>query len=150
MEIVEDYPRGYPRLAAFQSSDDDFLAFRRFATAHTRCLLLAQDEILSIEEKLQRLDGAERVQLYLSSREHDANPERQAVLKELREKLREYGQCDIQLESVTTLLAKDSRQGPAPIPTAELGQKAKRGKSRKPEKMDESCETSHQRRDPVP
>ncbi|KAH7069403.1 hypothetical protein FB567DRAFT_598715 [Paraphoma chrysanthemicola] len=87
---IEDYPRGYPRLAAFQSSDDDFIAFRRFATVHTRCLLLAQDEILSLERELQRLDGAERVQLYLSSREHDANPARLAILKELRVKLREY------------------------------------------------------------
>ena len=90
---VENYPRGYPRLAAFQSSDDDFIIFRRFATAHTRCLLLAQDEISSLEEQLQHLDGAERTQLYLSSRKYDGNPERQTVLKELRMKLREYGQC---------------------------------------------------------
>jgi hypothetical protein len=91
-EIVENYPRGYPRLAAFQSSDDDFVAFRRFATLHTRCLLLAQDEISSLEEQLQGLDSAERTQLYLSSRKHDANSERKRVLTELRLKLREYGQ----------------------------------------------------------
>jgi len=88
---VESYPRGYPRLAALQSSDYDFAMFRRFATIHTRCLLLAQEEISSLEKKLQEVDQTERTQLFLSSREHDGNAERKALLQELRLKLREYG-----------------------------------------------------------
>jgi hypothetical protein len=91
INTVESYPRGYPRLAALQSSDYDFAMFRRFATIHTRCLLLAQEEISSLEKKLQEVDQTERTQLFLSSREHDGNAERKALLQELRLKLREYG-----------------------------------------------------------
>lgn len=65
--------------------------FRRFATLHTRCLLLAQDEICSLEDRLQRLDADERVQLYLSSRQYDENAERQKLLADIKAKLREYG-----------------------------------------------------------
>jgi hypothetical protein len=87
---VEEYPRGYPQLAALQSSDPVFTIFRRFATLHTRSLLLAQDELCSLEERLQAIDAAERTQLYLSSREHDANMDRRNILPEIRLKLREY------------------------------------------------------------
>jgi hypothetical protein len=89
--LVENYPLGYPRLAAFQSSDDDFIMFRRFATIHVRCLLLAQDKICSLEERLRYLDDTERTQLFLSSREHDENSERHTLLQELKIELREYG-----------------------------------------------------------
>jgi hypothetical protein len=65
--------------------------FRRFATLHTRCLLLAQDEICSLEDRLRSLDAAERTQLYLSSRQYDENAERQTLLADIKAKLREYG-----------------------------------------------------------
>lgn len=88
---MEEYPRGYPRLAALQSSDPVFAMFRRFTTLHTRVLLLAQDELCSLEKKLQAIDAAERTQLYLSSREHDANTDRRSIISEIKLKLREYG-----------------------------------------------------------
>ena len=88
---VEEHPRGYPKLAALQSSDSVFAIYRRFSTLHTRCLLLAQDELCSLEQKLHQIDAAERTQLFLSSRVHDQNIARQSLLSEIRLKLREYG-----------------------------------------------------------
>lgn len=68
-----------------------FTIFRRFATLHSRCLLLAQDELSALEARLQAVDAAERTQLYLSSRLHDENAVRQSLLDEIRSKLRNYG-----------------------------------------------------------
>ena len=96
---VEEYPRGYPRLAALQSSDPVFSIFRRFTTLHTRCLL-AQDEICCLERRLQSIDAAERIQLYLSSRQHDANMERRAVLSRIKMKLREYGKSLLKMNDL--------------------------------------------------
>ncbi|OTA53990.1 hypothetical protein K449DRAFT_469683 [Hypoxylon sp. EC38] len=87
---IEDYPRGYPRMAAFQSSDMAFTMFRRFTLLHVRALLLAQDEICSLERKLHDIDEKERTQLYLSSRAYDENRERKMVIEEIKTKLREY------------------------------------------------------------
>lgn len=95
---VEQYPRGYPRLAALQSSDNDFIMFRRFATVHTRCLLLTQDYLCELKAELDEIDEKERTQLFLSSRKHDNNTERQLVLEKLKKTLREYGQTNQSLK----------------------------------------------------
>jgi len=55
-------------------------------------LLLAQEELCTLEKRLQGVDEAERTQLYLSSRVHDKNADRQSLLVEIRSKLREYGE----------------------------------------------------------
>jgi len=88
---VENSPRGYPRVAALQDSDAAFTMFRQFKMLHCRLLLLHQEELCSLEEKLHQVDITDRTQLYLSSRVHDANPERQHILSEIRDKLRQYG-----------------------------------------------------------
>lgn len=88
---VENYPRGYPRVAALQDSDAAFTMFRQFKMLHCRLLLLNQEELCSLEEKLHQVDVADRTQLHLSSRTHDANLERQNLLSEIRDKLRQYG-----------------------------------------------------------
>lgn len=89
-QTVEHHPRGYPRLAALQNSDPVFSIFRRFGNLHARCLLLAQDELSTLEAQLTELDTGERVQLFLSSRAHDGNERRRAVLNKIRSKLREF------------------------------------------------------------
>lgn len=57
--IVEDYPDGYPRLAAVMNSDNDFTMFRRFGTLHMRNLLHLQVELSVLEQKLKELDNAD-------------------------------------------------------------------------------------------
>ena len=92
---VEDYPRGYPRLSAFQSSDGTFAIFRKFGTLHARSLLLAQAELLSLESQLNAIDVEERVQLFLSSHRHDNNQRRLSLLQIIKTKLEAYGACRV-------------------------------------------------------
>lgn len=54
--IVEDYPLGYPRVAAFMNSDENFLIYRQFSFLHARILLRKQDELRTIEGSLDDLD----------------------------------------------------------------------------------------------
>ena len=56
---VESCPRGYPRLAAFLDSDENFMVYRRFGFIQSRLLLEKQDELRELEEKLDRLDKIE-------------------------------------------------------------------------------------------
>ena len=53
---MEDYPRGFPKLAHFLDSDDAFMVYRRFGTVFSRLLLYKQDEISRKEETLQAMD----------------------------------------------------------------------------------------------
>ncbi|KAH7062257.1 hypothetical protein B0J12DRAFT_735817 [Macrophomina phaseolina] len=57
IDEVEKYPCGYPRLAAFQSSDESFSIYRRFEYLHSRVLLGLQYELSELEQELQRIDG---------------------------------------------------------------------------------------------
>ena len=87
---VDSFPRGYPKLAAFQASDPAFSAFRRFRLLQTRSLLYQQTELTRLEAELNRLDVEEKVQLNLSSVTHDGNENRKAVFKDIQHRLREY------------------------------------------------------------
>jgi hypothetical protein len=53
---VEDYPEGYPQLAAFLNSDDSFAVFRKFGRTNARILLHLQAEIQALEKELDDLD----------------------------------------------------------------------------------------------
>lgn len=47
---------GYPRVAAFMDSDDNFMVYRRFGFLYSRLLLDKQDELREIEENLDNID----------------------------------------------------------------------------------------------
>ena len=53
---MEDYPRGFPKLARFLDSDDAFMVYRRFGTVFSRLLLYKQDEISRMEKTLRAMD----------------------------------------------------------------------------------------------
>jgi hypothetical protein len=53
---VENFPEGYPQLAAFLNSDDSFAIFRKFSRTNTRILLHLQAEIQALEMELDLLD----------------------------------------------------------------------------------------------
>lgn len=67
------------------------MMFRQFTLLHVRTILLAQDELCSLEKQLFEIDGEERTQLYLSSRVYDENEKRIRIIDEIRAKLRQYG-----------------------------------------------------------
>jgi hypothetical protein len=54
---VEQCPAGYPRLAAFLSSDENFMLYRRFDYLQARLLLYKQDELRELEGELDHLDA---------------------------------------------------------------------------------------------
>lgn len=54
--VVENHPRGYPRLAAFIDSGVDRRIYRRFGYIRNYLLLHRQDEISVLEEEIIALD----------------------------------------------------------------------------------------------
>ena len=78
---VDTYPKGLPRLAAFTSSDHEFMIFRGFKRLHIRIMLRLEGNIAELEKALDRLD-----------KEDSQNPSRQdQLLDQLEENLKKYG-----------------------------------------------------------
>ncbi|KAG8530119.1 uncharacterized protein KY384_005601 [Bacidia gigantensis] len=92
---LEDYPDGYPRLAAFMTSDINTRVFRRFGWERNRLLLHKQDRIAELSDQLRELDKADEVanpeRLY-SRRddEEQASCERQRLMHQMSTDLKEY------------------------------------------------------------
>jgi hypothetical protein len=96
-QIVESCPEGYPQIAAFLDSDENFMLYRRFGYLQSRILLHKQDQLRALEERLDRLDQAdnndEKTRRYLKSRDLDdkRNGPRTTLLETIETKFKEYG-----------------------------------------------------------
>jgi hypothetical protein len=92
---VEECPKGYPQLAAFLDSDENFMLYRRFGFLQARLLLYKQDELSRLEFRLDELDkkhADENPQLLESRRNDDIlDKKRKALLTEVEEKFKGYG-----------------------------------------------------------
>jgi hypothetical protein len=53
---VDDYPKGYPQLACFANSDDNFANVRRFGRLSYRILAHLQNDLTEMEKMLDELD----------------------------------------------------------------------------------------------
>lgn len=91
LPLVEGYANGYPRFSALMAAHDGFLIFRRFSNLYTRLLLHAQDKVVQLEARLDRIDTDEQHPLFLASTRRDRNTERQAIMEEIHEALITYG-----------------------------------------------------------
>ena len=100
--VVEDCPKGYPKLAAFLSSEHNFSLYRGFSYLHSRVLLDLQDEISTLEKELDTADTFDSENGHenrLSSRRRDqvyaqniaADRSRRHILSDIRAKLVDYG-----------------------------------------------------------
>lgn len=96
--VVEDHPKGYPQLAAFANSDDNFLMCRRFGFLHNRVLLYRQDELSELEKDLIRIDKCDEEEnpVVLTSRsrdDEDDDPQfsRKVLINKIDAKLKDYG-----------------------------------------------------------
>ncbi|KAL8945877.1 MAG: hypothetical protein Q9222_007643, partial [Ikaeria aurantiellina] len=93
---IDDHPRGYPKLAAFMNSSDNFLMCRKFAFLHTRVLLHRQDELAEMEKSLIAMDDedVELDELALQSRRRDDDrneePSRRSLIDKIDNKLKDY------------------------------------------------------------
>ncbi|KAN0110989.1 hypothetical protein V8E51_007376 [Hyaloscypha variabilis] len=96
LERCED---GYPYLATFMDSDENFMIYRRFGFIHARLLLQKQDELRIMEEELDRMDqqdltsNARAIQCRMEDIERQDNQpgaKRQALLARLEETVLRY------------------------------------------------------------
>ncbi|KAI9729941.1 MAG: hypothetical protein M1834_006138 [Cirrosporium novae-zelandiae] len=96
IQRIDFHPQGYPRLAAFINSDENFMMCRRFGFLHTRVLLYRQDELRELEDQLICLDQEdfEENPKLLQSRALDDAQEgsfRRGLIQTIDDKLKEYG-----------------------------------------------------------
>lgn len=97
---VDDHPEGYPQLAAFISSDENFLIARKYGFLRSRVLLYRQDELSVLENDLIALDDDDKMNrpLALTSRKLDEETDRDPVysrkvlIQKIDDKLKEYGE----------------------------------------------------------
>ncbi|RBQ96511.1 hypothetical protein FVER53263_20429 [Fusarium verticillioides] len=90
-KTMEDYRKGYPRFSALMAAHETFHILRRFSNARMRLLLHAQDRVVQLEERLDKIDNDETSPLFLSSRRRDKNYEREKTMKELHDALESLG-----------------------------------------------------------
>lgn len=98
---MKDYPQGWPQLAALHHKYDNFAIYRRFGLIHSRLLVQLQAEIALLEYKLSDLDqadastGSENAwRLGTTEYEEYWDSDQRDLLKELREKVLQYGKKD--------------------------------------------------------
>jgi hypothetical protein len=97
LTLVNEYPRGYPRFAAWASSDPNFRVFRRFNTLRVRLILLKQQEIARLEAQLDELDEIDNNSNHgygitsIHDDAHEQESQHSVLLKLINEKLEQYG-----------------------------------------------------------
>ncbi|SMR44992.1 unnamed protein product [Zymoseptoria tritici ST99CH_3D1] len=123
---LDSAPEGYSKIATFQSSDPNFLQYRKFGYLHSRVLSALQFDIEKLEKQLDKLDdfdksspnGDARKLSSLARDNLDGSPERLSnneefqnrfaktrpeMLTELRAKLAEYDEMLLKTKAVTSL-----------------------------------------------
>ena len=122
MAEVQNYQRGYPMLAAFQSSESSFSIYRSFDYLHSRVILNLQDELRDLEEGLSELDKQDHAQpgrqKCVTSRLHDLKvakrkgltcSERSTLLGTIREKLVNYDEIIIKTRELNAFQRPSKR-----------------------------------------
>ncbi|OCL06508.1 hypothetical protein AOQ84DRAFT_410867, partial [Glonium stellatum] len=103
---VENCPKGYPNLAAFLDSDENFTVYRRFGYLQARLLLDKQDDMRKLEEKLDEMDredeGIQSKRLITRDLKQQEAESRRELFKAIEEKFCEYAHI---LTAAQTLMA---------------------------------------------
>lgn len=116
---LDNTPNGFPRLAAFQSSESNFSLYRSFTYLHSRILLDLQDEIRNLEKELDDIDwddfddDPERLRsretdVARAANEGDAR-NRRVILKEIKTKLMEYDEVLIKARTLDSFQKPSDR-----------------------------------------
>ncbi|MCJ1401912.1 hypothetical protein MMC11_005129 [Xylographa trunciseda] len=92
---VDDFPSGYPKLAAWIDSDPNYAEYRQYKYLRNRCLLYLQDKLAVLERRLSIFDEEDALEdsLILKSRDRDDEqslPRRADLLAEIKSTIREY------------------------------------------------------------
>jgi hypothetical protein len=108
IRLVEDYRPGYPRYTTLLAAYDPYFICRRFSKLRARMLLLKQDQLSMLEEKLEELDREERCALFLGKSRCDGNQKRISLLSEIDSRMLDYGKY----RPKTWMLAANKRNKP--------------------------------------
>ncbi|KAK4892340.1 hypothetical protein LTR27_009174 [Elasticomyces elasticus] len=125
---VEGTINGYPRLAAFQCSEDNFGLYRAFDYLHSRTILDLQAELSCLEQELELLDAHDVLPeptrddnldggLRLKDRAYDieaclksgSTRTRVTVLKDIRDRLDEYDKLLVNARAVSSFQRPSNR-----------------------------------------
>lgn len=87
------FNRGYPNLAAFTSSDDDFAIYRRFGYLQARLLLDKQDQLRLLEEQLDHYDTSDHMRSTRKGLTPEQYAPRAKLLGEIETVFASYGAC---------------------------------------------------------
>ncbi|MCJ1286044.1 hypothetical protein MMC26_005386 [Xylographa opegraphella] len=114
IQRIDSHPEGYPQLAAFINSDDNFAMCRRFGFLHQRVLLYRQDELRDLEDQLIRLDDEDKEEMpkALKSRKLDDIREgsyRRGLIQQIDEKLKEYVDVVERIKSLSSYKSASTR-----------------------------------------
>ncbi|KAL2037595.1 hypothetical protein N7G274_009708 [Stereocaulon virgatum] len=120
VQRIDDHPRGYPKLAAFVNSDENFLVCRKYGFLRSRVLLYRQDELSKLEKTLIELDEldseeSDATRLALMSRktdearEEDPRYSRKTLINKIDDKLKEYDDLVNRIRIYVTLKTPSSR-----------------------------------------
>ncbi|KAF3034659.1 hypothetical protein E8E12_001493 [Didymella heteroderae] len=107
-QYIEDkYRDGYPRFAALVGAHSPFFFSRRFNRLRARLLLLKQDKLSQLEEKLDKIDQNETFPIFLGVSRLDANAERLSTLAAIEASLDDY---DKFVQSSRNMLSLDAAE----------------------------------------
>lgn len=103
---MNEAPDGYPRLATFLDSDENFMLYRRFGYLQSRLLLEKQDDLRRLESQLEVMDYEDNVPArrdILKTRlyhDDECAKERKALVEKIEKKWLEY--CESVLDTIAT------------------------------------------------
>ena len=97
---MDTFHDGYPKVAAAEVCDPNFLILRKFGWLHLRVFLRLQDELAELEEELRELDnfdyGDDYKKLQSRRRDEGIDSVRKDLLSQIQLKLAVYGwRCEI-------------------------------------------------------
>jgi hypothetical protein len=88
---VQDHAIGYPNLAVFKNSSDDFALYRRFGYLQSRLLLDKQDDLRILERRLEEYDRANVSDSHTRALDDSVILPRTALLAEIECAFNAYG-----------------------------------------------------------
>ncbi|ORY09511.1 hypothetical protein BCR34DRAFT_589249 [Clohesyomyces aquaticus] len=117
---LQDFPRGYPLLAAFQSSEPSFSIYRCFNYLHSRVILELQDELRVLEKdltKLDKIDSNNGNEKRLGSRANDlkqaqaekTESKRAKLIASIRDKLVNYDEILVKARELNAFQRPSNR-----------------------------------------
>ncbi|CAF9917791.1 MAG: hypothetical protein ALECFALPRED_000368 [Alectoria fallacina] len=117
VQRIDDHPCGYPQLAAFVNSDENFLIARKYGFLRSRVLLYRQDELSVLERDLIKLDADDKKKrdFALKSRKRDEETDndpvysRKVLIQKIDDKLKEYDELVSRIKTYLSFKAPTSR-----------------------------------------